>query len=150
MLTVLNQSYLRICSKPRLESQSDGQPGHSVSARRPRARTLFYVFTAKRRDSSIVYLQYSSIIPGGVARAPNRNILYLLYGHYSTSKRTVAGSIPDSSIFRKRFKNSWQNDLLTLAATRCVMPSTVAKKIFRADHHARRRIKNKIPGAFRC
>ena len=70
------------------------------------------------------------------------------YGHYSTSKRTVAGSIPDSSIFRKRFKNSWHNDLLTLAATRCVMPSTVAKKIFRADHHARRRIKNKIPGAF--
>jgi len=31
-----------------------------------------------------------------------------------------------------------------------VMPSTVAKKIFKADHHARRRIKNKIPGAFRC
>ena len=45
----------------------------------------------------------SSIIPGGVARAPNRNILYLLYGHYTTSKRTVAGSIPDSGIFRKRF-----------------------------------------------
>ena len=101
---------------------------------------------------NIVYLQYSSIIPGGVARAPNRNILYLLYGHYSTSKRMVAGSIPDSSIFlkKKRFKNSWRNDLLTLAATRYVMPSTVAKKIFKADHHARRRIKNMIPGAFRC
>ena len=26
------------------------------------------------------------------------------------------------------------------------MPSAVAKKIFKADHHARRRIKNKIPG----
>ena len=34
----------------------------------------------------------------------------------------------------------WRNDLLTLAATRCVMPSTVAKKNFRADHHARRRM----------
>ena len=57
-------------------------PGHSVSARRPRARTLFYVLTAKRRDSSIVYLQY---------------------GHFPTSKRTVAGSIPDSSICPQSF-----------------------------------------------
>ena len=33
-------------------------------------------------------------------------IVYLLYGHFPTSKRTVAGSIPDSSIFRKRFTPS--------------------------------------------
>ena len=44
------------------------------------------------------------MIPGGVARAPNRNILYLQYGQFPKSKRTVAGLIPDSGIFRKRFK----------------------------------------------
>ena len=51
-------------------------------------------------------------------------------------------------IFRKRFKNSWDNDTLTLPATRCMIPSSVAKKIFKSPHHARRRIKNQIPMIF--
>ena len=51
-------------------------------------------------------------------------------------------------IFRKRFKNSWRNDTLTLPATRCMIPSSVAKKIFKSPHHARRRIKNQIPMIF--
>ena len=55
------------------------------------------------------------------------------------------GSSPDSSIFEKRFKNSWHNDSLTLPATQCMMPNIVAKKIFKSAHHARRRIKNHIP-----
>ena len=58
------------------------------------------------------------------------------------------GSSPDSMIFRKRFKNSCHNDTLTLPATRCMIPSSVAKKIFKSPHHARRRIKNQIPMIF--
>ena len=58
------------------------------------------------------------------------------------------GSSPDSMIFRKRFKNSCDNDSLTLAATQCRKRSTIAKKIFKSAHHARRRIKNQFPMIF--
>ena len=97
LTAVSHQSYLNICSKlnseivhfhdfrhrfhtkvVQISAQNQVRKSFiSVSARRPRARTLFYVLTAKRRDSSIVYLQYSSIIPGGVARAPEQ--IYYIY-----------------------------------------------------------------------
>ena len=63
-------------------------------------------------------------------------------------RRPRVGSIPVSSIFRKRFENSWGIIFATLYATRCMIPSTTPKK-FRSHHHASRRIKNQILGAFR-
>ena len=58
------------------------------------------------------------------------------------------GSSPDSMIFRKRFKNSSDSDSLTLVATQCRKRSTIAKKIFKSAHHARRRIKKQFPMIF--
>ena len=67
------------------------------------------------------YCKYSIFLweldnSGGSGTSSNTNILYLLYGHFATSKRTVAGSIPDSSIFRISNFNYCKDSIFLLGA----------------------------------
>ena len=57
---------------------------------------------AVRRGGSGLYSIFTVQLDnsGGSGTSSRTNILYLQYGHFPTSKRTVAGSIPDSSIFK--------------------------------------------------